>query len=317
MTGFVKQNMKISDLVSHITRLQETTGLELYAVGGCIRNILLGYPCKDFDFTCKSLPEDIEMGLRKTGRKVNTVGKRYGTLLTKDEILGPIEVTTFRSEKYTKGSRKPEVKYVEELYSDLSRRDFTINSMALCAKGIIHDPFEGKIDLEKKTIRCVGKPLDRLKEDPLRVLRAVRFSVVLGFAIDQETGIALTTCAPYLLTISKQRIINELDLMFNHDSYKALEILSTYKVLNVLFSELRNYRWVMDWTCFMQADTKLTADETWHHIFNHLHSVLTKRLPEESDISTILYKDLVNKYGLHFKFSNSRIAYISEMKNNV
>ena len=156
----------------------------VYLVGGCVRDSWLGKVPKDYDFTTPFTPEEIEKKIKKAGRKTYLTGKKFGTLGVK--IDGQVvEITTFRQEKYRSGSRKPNVVFVKDITADLSRRDFTINAMARRNNKLI-DPFNGKDDLDNKIIKCVGKPNERFKEDPLRMLRAGRFASQLNFTIDEE-----------------------------------------------------------------------------------------------------------------------------------
>jgi poly(A) polymerase len=123
-----------------------------------------------------------------------------------------VEITTYRAEAYQPGSRKPEVAFRRELAEDLARRDFTINAMALDPRsGAIHDPFGGRADLSQGVIRAVGNPSERFREDPLRLLRAVRFASRLGFEIDPETSKAICEAASSLGSISRERVRDELE----------------------------------------------------------------------------------------------------------
>ena len=144
-------------------------------VGGSVRDRLLGQEPKDYDFATPLTPDEIEAVVRAHGRKPYLVGKRFGTVGFKvDGHM--VEVTTFRSEKYKSGSRKPEVAFVTDINADLSRRDFTINAIALLPDGSLCDPHGGTEDIRKHVVRCVGKPKDRFTEDPLRLLRMCRFT---------------------------------------------------------------------------------------------------------------------------------------------
>ena len=136
---------------------------------------MLGFIPKDYDFTTRHNPDEIETLVRAAGKRAYVTGKRFGTIGFK--VDGQmVEVTTFRSERYTGASRKPEVEYVTNLYKDLARRDFTFNAMARGLDGELIDPHGGRYDLRSKFVRTVGNPTIRFKEDPLRLLRAARFS---------------------------------------------------------------------------------------------------------------------------------------------
>src|SRR5918997_825984 len=191
-------------------------GHELYLVGGFVRDALGGSAGKDVDATTGAYPKEIKKLLRPAAEYLWTVGERFGTIGAK---VGPygIEVTTYRSDLYTQGSRHPEVRFGESLLDDLSRRDFTINAIAADAgSGEIRDPFDGRWDLESGVIRPVGDPLNRLRDDPLRMLRAVRFETTLTrpekpFAMTPALEAAIAENARWLESISAERIREEFE----------------------------------------------------------------------------------------------------------
>jgi len=215
----------------------------IYMVGGSIRDSLLGKEPKDYDFATPLCPEEIEKAIRKAGRKPYLVGKRFGTIGFKVKYKGKfeyVEVTTFRNEKYKDGSRKPEVVFVRDLSADLSRRDFTINALAqrIDTRKII-DQWEGQKDLKDGIIRCVGKPTHRFKEDPLRMLRACRFSSALGFSIEEKTFIAMAQLCYKILEVSRERWMQELDkLLLSDHPEKGLNYLMGSGLLKFMIPEL-------------------------------------------------------------------------------
>jgi poly(A) polymerase len=192
--------------------LQIQPDAELFLVGGLVRDVLLGAPLgRDLDFATSILPPQTERALRAAGGKVYKIGEKFGTI---GGIFGDlqVEVTTYRAEAYQAGSRKPEVAFGRQLSDDLARRDFTINAIALDPRsGAIVDPFGGQADLSNGIVRAVGNPLERFKEDPLRVLRAVRFASRLWFDLEPETAAAISEAAPALETISRERVRDELE----------------------------------------------------------------------------------------------------------
>lgn len=187
-------------------------GYRLYLVGGVVRDQLLGRASADLDLATDAVPVDIRRLTGDAGADaVYDVGEKFGTIGL--VFAGcPIEITTFRSEVYRAGSRKPQVKYGTSLTKDLARRDFTINAMArdLCT-GEVVDPYGGQQDLSSGLIRAVGLPLERFLEDPLRLLRAVRFAAQLGFEIHHETLPAVRSQPQLLRKISKERVADELN----------------------------------------------------------------------------------------------------------
>lgn len=215
---------------------------ELYAVGGCVRDHLLGKTPKDWDFCTNLTPEQMKPLIEDAGRHVYAIGEKFGTLGFKVEVMeyndydyesgwGPqwhamstwvyVEVTTYRTERYEQGSRKPKVKLGTDLKEDLKRRDFTINSLAFDGKEII-DLFAGELDLNHKLIKSVGEPKQMINDDPLRILRAVRFSVQLGFDIEQNLERHLKRFCPKLFDVAIERQQVELDKMFAIDAEKSL-----------------------------------------------------------------------------------------------
>ena len=190
-----------------ILRELENAGYAAYFVGGCVRDTLLGRQIHDWDVTTNARPEQV---MAIFPRCIPT-GIRHGTVTVLLED-GAYEVTTFRTDGVYRDARHPEqVRFVEELYEDLSRRDFTMNAMAMDAAGSITDPFDGRADLQDRCIRCVGEPEKRFREDALRMLRALRFSAQLGFAVERETARAIAVCAPLCAALSAERVRDELE----------------------------------------------------------------------------------------------------------
>ena len=200
--------------VMFIIRKLEEHGFEAYAVGGCVRDMILGRTPQDWDITTSALPLQVKEIFHRT---IDT-GLQHGTVTVMLKGVG-YEVTTYRIDgKYT-DSRHPEsVEFTADLIEDLKRRDFTINALAYNPSYGLVDAFDGSGDMKKKVITCVGKAEERFTEDALRILRAVRFSAQLGFDIEQNTKKAITKLAPSLANISKERIYAELEklIMSNH-----------------------------------------------------------------------------------------------------
>jgi len=192
--------------VSKIIDTLEEAGYEAYAVGGCVRDIILGRAPQDWDITTSAGPDKIKALFRKT---IDT-GIQHGTVTVMLNHTG-YEVTTYRIDGEYEDNRHPKsVEFTDNLRLDLERRDFTINAMAYNASRGLVDEFEGIRDLKAKMIRCVGEPGARFDEDALRMLRAVRFSGQLGFAIEKNTRQAIVERAENLQKISAERIRTEL-----------------------------------------------------------------------------------------------------------
>lgn len=187
----------------------EKSGFECFAVGGCVRDLLLNKTPDDIDFTTNAKPDEILACFKNY--KTYELGKKYGTItVLKDNIA--YEITTYRIDGNYLDSRHPEkVSFSKSLREDLSRRDFTVNAMAMDKFGNVIDYYNGKDDLKAGLIRTVGNPRDRFSEDALRILRAIRFSAKLGFEIEPNTSDACKTYAYLLNSIPMQRFGKELD----------------------------------------------------------------------------------------------------------
>ena len=188
-----------------ILKTLEGAGFAACFVGGCVRDTLLGRPVHDWDITTSALPEEIMALFPRcipTGIKHGTV-----TVLLRGESF---EVTTFRRDGAYHDGRHPDgVVFVPNLTEDLARRDFTINAMAMHLDGSITDCFDGKADLKRGIIRCVGDPERRFREDALRMLRALRFSAQLGFQIEDDTARAIRENAGLCRLLSRERVCAE------------------------------------------------------------------------------------------------------------
>lgn len=212
---------------------------ELWLVGGVLRDELLGRECHDLDYATDADPDTIESLVRGLGANVTTVGKRFGTIgvLVEGEWS---EITTFRGDAYTAGSRWPDVTFGSTIEEDLARRDFTVNALARDAfTGRLLDPFGGKADLEARLLRAVGEPVLRFREDPLRILRGVRFASQLGFEIEPTTLRGMAETADLLPTLSQERITAELDRLLQGGFPRAgLEALRETGALAAVLPEL-------------------------------------------------------------------------------
>ena len=199
--------MQIPERVRRILAALEGAGYEAYAVGGCVRDSVLGREPQDWDITTSAAPREVKALFRRT---VDT-GIAHGTVTV---LSGGdhFEVTTYRVDgTYSDGRHPDSVRFTPLLSEDLRRRDFTINAMACAADGTIVDLFGGREDLQNRLIRCVGDPDERFTEDALRILRAVRFSAQLDFQIEERTWNALRRHAPNLVHVSRERIFAELN----------------------------------------------------------------------------------------------------------
>ena len=190
-----------------LNRLRDA-GFSAYAVGGCVRDSLLGLTPGDWDVCTSALPEETERVF--SDLRVIETGLKHGTVTVLYEGE-PFEITTFRRDGDYLDHRRPEgVTFVTSLEEDLRRRDFTVNAMAAGPDGAIIDPFGGRQDLEMGVLRCVGDPEARFREDALRILRAMRFSARFGFDVDLDTADAMERWAHLLSAVSHERVMKEL-----------------------------------------------------------------------------------------------------------
>jgi tRNA nucleotidyltransferase (CCA-adding enzyme) len=210
----------------------EAAGYQAYLVGGAVRDMLMGRPTKDWDYTTNAAPEQIKEVFPEA-----TYDNLFGTVsLVTEEGLH--EITPFRREgKYRDGRHPEEITWAKTLEEDLARRDFTINAIAFNRDYI--DPFNGREDIKNKIIRCVGNPDDRFKEDALRLMRAVRLATQLGFIIEEKTFAAIKNNAKLLEKISGERIRDELIKILSAD-YPAdgVQLLLNAGLLEIIFPEL-------------------------------------------------------------------------------
>lgn len=227
--------MNINPDVIDILNIFINNGYEAFLVGGSIRNILLGKVPLDWDIATNAAPEEVMTIFPHsipTGIKHGTV-----TVIFKDNSY---EVTTYRVEGTYSNNRHPDsVRYVADIEEDLARRDFTVNAIAFNEKRGIVDPFNGQKDIENKIIRCVGEPDKRFNEDALRLLRAIRFSCVLKFSIEENTYSAILHNKELLKNISKERVRDELSklLISDYPDY-GIELLVATGLMEFIIPEI-------------------------------------------------------------------------------
>lgn len=205
---FPKEMIKLINLIMD-------NGFELYLVGGCVRDMIMGREPHDFDMCTNADPMELVTLFKNHRITVNPKGLVFGTVTA--IIKGKeYEITSYREDLDYADGRHPEgVVFVKDIKTDLSRRDFTINAMAFnpITKEIV-DPFGGQKDIEKGIIRTVRNPKDRLTEDALRILRGLRFAITFGFDIDKDTFQAMLDCRSLLNYVSKERVTDEFRKMF-------------------------------------------------------------------------------------------------------
>ena len=230
--------MRISSDAKKIIEILEQAGYEAFAVGGCVRDFLMGRPCDDMDITTSARPAETEKILNDHHIKFIETGLKHGTITAVTDG-GSFEITTYRTDGVYKDNRHPEhVEFVTDIKEDLSRRDFTINAMAYNDRVGIVDLFGGRDDLDKKIIRAVGDPDKRFKEDALRIMRAIRFASVLSFDIETQTKKAIFNNKDLLKNVSYERIFAELSKLLLGEN--VFDVLMEYReIIGVVIPELQ------------------------------------------------------------------------------
>ncbi|MCP3015238.1 CCA tRNA nucleotidyltransferase [Nocardiopsis dassonvillei] len=222
-------------------------GQQLALVGGPVRDALLGRPANDVDLTTDAVPQRILELVDGWADSVWTVGIDFGTVGLRKKGL-QLEVTTYRSESYSPKSRKPEVAYGTDIHDDLLRRDFTVNAMAVRLPGLeFVDPFGGLADLRAKVLRTPGRPEDSFSDDPLRIMRAVRFAAQLGFTLAPEVAEAARDMADRLSIVSAERVRDELTkLMLSPDPHRGIELMVDLGIARYVLPEIPKLRLEID-----------------------------------------------------------------------
>ncbi len=229
-----KIQIEIPDDVKYIIDTLKSSNYKGYAVGGCIRDSLLDKEPNDWDITTNASPGEVKSLFKKT----YDTGIAHGTV-TVNVNSNHYEVTTFRIDgKYEDNRRPSSVKFAQTVLEDLSRRDFTVNSMAYNPYDGLVDPFNGRQDLANRIIRTVGNPDERFGEDALRMLRAIRFSAQLGFEVEHDTLVSIERNRNLILKISSERIRDELTKTIISSRPESILKLRDTHVLKLLLPEL-------------------------------------------------------------------------------
>ncbi len=227
--------MTLPAYINFIFDRMRAHGHEVYLVGGCVRDMQMGIEPHDYDMTTSALPEETAECF--SDLHVIPTGMKHGTVTVVVD-RHPIEITTYRRDGEYNDNRHPkEVTFTPELHDDLSRRDFTVNAMACDDRGELVDLFGGREDIEQGIIRCVGDPDTRFAEDGLRIMRALRFAAVLGFALDPETGASVKRNRELLRNISAERLREEFVKLLCGKNATAI-LREYYEVIGVFIPEL-------------------------------------------------------------------------------
>lgn len=229
--------MQISSKAKIVINALADAGFSAYVVGGCVRDYFLGNRTSDTDITTSAKPYEVEKILADKNIKVVETGLKHGTVTAVIDKT-PLEITTFRADGEYRDSRHPQsVEFVTDIEQDLKRRDFTVNAMAYNDERGLVDLFGGREDIENRIIRTVGEPDARFKEDALRIMRALRFSSVLGFEIEEKTKKSIFDNMYLLENISAERIFSELSKLLCGKN--VLNVLNEFRqVIGVIIPQL-------------------------------------------------------------------------------
>ena len=268
----VSELLRVSPVADDLARRFQERGFSLALVGGSVRDALLGRLGNDLDFTTDARPEDVLKIVRPWADAVWEVGIAFGTVGSQKDGY-QIEVTTYRSEAYDRASRKPVVSYGDSIEDDLVRRDFTVNAMAVALpqKEFI-DPYGGLQDLAERVLRTPGTPEASFSDDPLRMLRAVRFAAQLDFEVDPGVITAMTEMAGRIEIVSAERIRVELDkLLLSTNPRKGLALLVRTGLADRVLPEISALR--------------LESDEHHRHkdVYEHSLTVLEQAIALEEN----------------------------------
>lgn len=294
--------MNIPKEVKNIAEKLGKANYEAYFVGGCVRDLLLGKEPKDWDITTNATPEEIQgvFSQREVGTPTDSVGgystfyeNNFGTVSVitdaEKESLKVVEITPYRLEgKYTDKRHPDEVRFADKLEDDLSRRDFTVNAMALKEEDgewKVIDLFDGQKDLKNKIIRTVGEAEKRFNEDALRLMRAVRFASVLNFSIEEKTEKAIKKLSTTLEFVSKERIRDEFEKIIMSDNASfGIRKLEDLGLLKFVLPELREGIGVVGVT--KQKKSHIKYDEL--SVFEHNLLTLDYAVKEDFNLETRL-----------------------------
>ena len=269
----IRSLIERAPLASSLAQAFSAKGFTLALVGGPVRDAILGRLGNDLDFTTNALPHDTKKILQEWAENIWEIGITFGTVAGKRGDT-TVEVTTYRNERYDPDSRKPEVEYGTEILGDLSRRDFTVNAMALELTGDAPeflDPFNGLQDLSKRVLRTPGRASDSFCDDPLRMMRAARFASQLDFEIDPGVLVSIKDLAHRIAIVSAERVRDEfIKILMSPDPRMGITILVDTGLADIVIPEIPKLR--------------LEVDEHHHHkdVYEHSITVLEQAMVQES-----------------------------------
>lgn len=305
----------------------ERAGKEVFLVGGAVRDLARGVPLKDLDdmdYCTNARPKETLRILQENGFTTYDVGIEFGTVGA--VLRGPEEdgypkdcqITTYRSaEFYRRGSRHPEVRFGDTLAQDLCRRDFSINSIAMDGQDNYIDPYDGLGDLKRGILRVVSDPLETLAEDPLRILRVGRFMSKLGFSPSQELQEAATERAGYILDISRERWLMEMNkLVKGPYAVSGLEFLRQVRILGIILPEVAGLHHEEQGYWARTIDMLPRVPATEHHRWSALLHAIGKPFCEDEDKAAELACLMSEGVLKRFKCDNQLLKQVQHLLKN-
>ena len=309
--------INLKNIAIEFLNLIENNGYKAYIVGGFVRDYLLGIETTDIDITTNATPKDIQKIFSDVKIKREKDDSSYGSIIVAYKNI-EFQVTTFRKEYEYLDNRHPsKIEYVNDLYTDLLRRDFTINTICMDKNSQIIDLLNGQEDLKNKTIKTISNSVKSFSDDSLRILRAIRFSATLNFSMDDELIEAIEKCKKYLKNISYERKKIELDKIFiSKYAKKGIELIKKYKLENSL--ELSNLDKILDFSDVIGIWSMINSS---CYKFSKHEKYLIKKVREVYELNKLDSYTLY-KYGLYVSvlaLGNRGISKrkITEMYNNL
>lgn len=294
----------MNKIIKDILKKIEDNGYEAYLVGGFVRDYLLGIKSLDVDICTNALPKDLNKIFP------NCLNNKYGGINFKLKKFN-FDITTYRKElKYE--NRKPmEIEYINNLFEDIKRRDFKINAICMNSKGFVIDLVNGMSDIESKTITTIGDCSQKFIEDPLRMLRAIRFMTTLNFSFDAELKRGIENHKDLILTLSNNRIKEELDKILIHDNaLVGLKTLEEFKILSLLNISCNNLVIVKDLLgMWAQMDFEFNSAFTKEEKNNIIN---IRKILEQQEINEMV----LFKYGLYQSIVAGEILGINKIQIN-
>ena len=322
----------VHPVLKEIASLFNNGGKEIYLVGGAVRDMLMGKKIHDWDLATNALPDEVTAIVKRAGGKVVPTGIKHGTV-TVFYKNNSAEITTFRLEAgYSDGRRPDEVHFTSDIEEDLSRRDFTMNAIALrLPEGKIVDPFHGEADIKAGVIRCVGNAAERFNEDGLRPLRAVRFASQLGFEIEKNTLDAIGGALSVSAKVSWERVRDEIDkILASPIPSRAFLLMEKTGLLKLFLEELAVCRGVEQkgfhrfdvldhslYACDYAAANDYSHELRLASLFHDIGKPQARRMGESGvwtfyrheEISAVMCKQILNR----LRCSNALIASVCHL----